>query len=399
MLNRVLNKYLSLNYEVKILLLTSFISGVFDGLLYMGGLLQLYLKSAGYSGGDVGFFMFINGLVSTILIIPSGYLADVFGRRRIAIISIIPLTLSTFLIATSTLKPFMATSALLGGLGSALIHPSLSALLADKARDNLEVTYSSASFLLSIGMAIGGLMGWIPEILASKGLTYLEAYRIVIFLSCIISLTTCIPLLLVSESKPYRTKLIKIHIGKLLFKILVLNVIVGLGAGFSIPLLSYYLSLKFKVESGPIGTLNAITSIIQSISFLIAPLMVELLRMLYAIVIPQALAAILLAILPFTSNFIIASTILIARTTFMNMVNPLWSSLLVRSCSKEERATIISISTLLWSLPYSFTTQLGGIIMDYSLDTPIFITSIIYMIYVLLILTLLRRENLDPNTK
>ncbi|MEM2793926.1 MAG: hypothetical protein QW511_04645, partial [Candidatus Methanomethylicia archaeon] len=222
---------------------------------------------------------------------------------------------------------------------------------------------------------------------------------IVIFLSCIISLTTCIPLLLVSESKPYRTKLIKIHISKLLFKILVLNVIVGLGAGFSIPLLSYYLSLKFKVESGPIGTLNAITSIIQSISFLIAPLMVELLRMLYAVVIPQALAAILLAILPFTSNFIIASTILIARTTFMNMVNPLWSSLLVRSCSKEERATIISISTLLWSLPYSFTTQLGGIIMDYSLDTPIFITSIIYMIYVLLILTLLRRENLDPNTK
>jgi MFS family permease len=101
MLSRVFNKYLSLNYEVRVLLITTFASGVFDGLLYMGGLLQLYLKSAGYGGGDVGLFIFINGLVSSILVIPSGYLADVFGRRRIALISAIPSTISTILIAVS----------------------------------------------------------------------------------------------------------------------------------------------------------------------------------------------------------------------------------------------------------------------------------------------------------
>jgi MFS family permease len=392
---RVLDRYLSLNYEVRILLITTFASGVFDGLLYMGGLLQLYLKSAGYGGGDVGLFIFINGLVSSILVIPSGYLADVFGRRRIALISAIPLTISTVLIAVSPLKPFIAVSAFLGGLGSALIHPSLSALMADKARDDLEATYSVASFLLSLGIAIGGFMGWIPEIMVSRGLTYFESYRVVVFLAGIICLATYIPLLFVSESRVFKVKLMKIHFSRLLLKILTLNVVVGLGAGFSIPLLSYYLSLKFNVESGPIGTLNAIASIIQSLSFLTAPLIAELLRMLYAIVIPQALATILLATLPFTFNFTAASAILVARTTLMNMVNPLWSSILIRSCSKEERATVISISTLLWNLPYSLTAQLGGIIMDYSLDTPIFITSIIYMIYISLTLILLRREKLN----
>jgi len=395
MLGRVFNKYLSLSYEVRVLLITTFASGVFDGLLYIGGLLQLYLKSAGYGGGDVGLFIFINGLVSSILVIPSGYLADVFGRRRVALISVMPLTISTILIAISPLKPFIVASAFLGGLGSALIHPSLSALMADKARDNLEVTYSAASFLLSLGTAIGGFMGWIPEILVGRGLTYFESYRVVVFLACIICLATYIPLLFVSESKVFKVKLMKIHFSRLLLKILTLNIIVGFGAGFSIPLLSYYLSLKFKVESGPIGTLNAIANIIQSLSFLTAPVIAEFLRMLYAIVIPQALAAILLATLPFTFNFTIASTILIARTTLMNMVNPLWSSILIRSCSKEERATVISISTLLWSLPYSLTAQIGGIIMDYSLDTPIFITSIIYMIYIFLTLILLRREKLN----
>jgi MFS family permease len=343
----------------------------------------------------VGLFIFINGLVSSILVIPSGYLADVFGRRRIALISAIPLTISTVLIAVSPLKPFIAVSAFLGGLGSALIHPSLSALMADKARDDLEATYSVASFLLSLGIAIGGFMGWIPEIMVSRGLTYFESYRVVVFLAGIICLATYIPLLFVSESRVFKVKLMKIRFSRLLLKILTLNVVVGLGAGFSIPLLSYYLSLKFNVESGPIGTLNAIASIIQSLSFLTAPLIAELLRMLYAIVIPQALATILLATLPFTFNFTAASAILVARTTLMNMVNPLWSSILIRSCSKEERATVISISTLLWNLPYSLTAQLGGIIMDYSLDTPIFITSIIYMIYISLTLILLRREKLN----
>lgn len=78
-------------------------------------------------------------------------------------------------------------------LGSALEYSSIEALLADKARDNIEAAYSLLSFLRAVGFTLGGIMERIPELLvASKGLTYFRAYRLTVFLTCLIVLTSII---------------------------------------------------------------------------------------------------------------------------------------------------------------------------------------------------------------
>jgi predicted MFS family arabinose efflux permease len=67
----------------------------------------------------------------------------------------------------------------------------------------------------------------------------------------------------------------------------------------------------------------------------------------------------------------------------------------MKSCDSRDRGTVNAISQLLWNLPNSVSAQIGGIMMDaVGLDSPVFTTGSIYLLYIFMIYILLKKENI-----
>jgi len=110
------------------------------------------------------------------------------------------------------------------------------------------------------------------------------------------------------------------------------------------------------------------------------------------IVLPQAFSIVLLMLIPVSPNFIVASIFYISRQALMNIPNPLILAFMMRNISQKSRATANAIINVSWSLPNSVSVLLGGYIMDKYLDLPIYITSIFYIIYVVLFTLFIKKH-------
>ncbi|MEM3832453.1 MAG: MFS transporter [Thermoprotei archaeon] len=385
-----------LNKNVIILilfLLILYFSSAFINLIY-----QLYFKSVGYSAFSIGILSTVMGLTVSVLLIPSGILADIFNRK-------IVITIGSFILCTGQVLIFVymnytiqLMAMFLIGLGSAFIVSAggafMTEILDEKFYDKGFSFLSSAQVLAT---TIAGIVGWLP-VYFNKNLHYSEvdSYKISGLIMGIIGFTSLLFLFLIKEIKKTNPKSrLSLNLFKddknFIMKFAFINVIVGLGAGFSIPLFNYYLSVKFNVDSGPIGTLNAFASFTMIPLYIMMPHIRESFGYLRAIVLPQAFSIILLMLIPVSPNFIVASLFYISRQALMNIPNPLVSSFMMRNISQKSRATANAIINMSWSLPNSISIPLGGYIMDRYLDLPIYITSVFYMIYVILLNYFIKR--------
>ena len=92
---------------------------------------QLYLKSAGYRGLEIGTYFLIQGFSMTLLIIPSGLIADRVKRRGLLIFGGILGVFSTVIIILSVSMASLMISALMGGVSWAICAPAWNALFAE----------------------------------------------------------------------------------------------------------------------------------------------------------------------------------------------------------------------------------------------------------------------------
>ncbi|RLG42189.1 MAG: hypothetical protein DRO05_01915, partial [Thermoproteota archaeon] len=82
-LRKFLSEYYSVGRDAKLLLASSGMWTMAFGIYAV--IWQLYLKSAGYRGLEIGTYSLIQGLSMTLLIIPSGLIADRVKRRGLLI--------------------------------------------------------------------------------------------------------------------------------------------------------------------------------------------------------------------------------------------------------------------------------------------------------------------------
>ncbi len=378
-----------LGRNARLMLATTAISGLTQGAYF--SVWQLYLKSAGYGGTWIGTYALIGTVVATLLKLPGGLAADRFRRRWIAVLSFAAAASSGAVVAYSVSEAALVVSAAVGGIGWGVGGPAWSALFAESVEDaGMDLGFSVSAFVNSAATSLGNLMGWIPEyFVGSLGMGYFEAYRWFMWIIVAIEASSILPILLISERfRPssgrsggsWRPKLPS---KRLIFAVMTTYALVGFGAGLSIPLMGYYLSVKFGVESGPIGTLFAVGNVVAAPAYLLAAEVSARLGTVRGAATLQAASIPLLAMIPLAPSFLVASALYVPRSVLMNMANPLISALVMKLTPESERGTMASISQLSWNLPNSVAQQVGGVVMDrLSLDAPLYATSAIYVLYV-----------------
>jgi len=150
---------------------------------------------------------------------------------------------------------------------------------------------------------------------------------------------------------------------RLLLKFSGLNGLIGLGAGLIIPLMGTWLLYKFFVPdtySGPYLALSTMTIAFAAVG---SPRLSKRFGLFRAILTTTGSSIFFMLSLAFIPNVFLAGGMYIIRATLMNMAAPLMDSYLMGIIHPGRRGLASAISAIVWRLPNSLSTILGGYIL------------------------------------
>ncbi|MCK4444833.1 MAG: MFS transporter, partial [Thermoplasmata archaeon] len=163
------------------------------------------------------------------------------------------------------------------------------------------------------------------------------------------------------------------------------NGLVGLGAGFIIPLIPTWLFLKFGVLDTFSGPLWAVANLTIAFAAAASARLSKRFGHVAAIVMTQSLSMAFMVSITFMPDVYVASALFVVRTAAMNMSVPIMDSYLMSIITKDERGLASAINSLFWRLPNSVTTIAGGYLLQAGyLDLPFLIAALFYIVAIVL---------------
>ncbi len=183
-----------------------------------------------------------------------------------------------------------------------------------------------------------------------------------------------------------------------LYRFGLLNILIGLAAGMFIELATYFLSVKFKVESASIGMLYFTTSISGALANMAVPKVSRRLGTSGGIIASLMMVLALHLSVAVAPTSPIAAASYIARTSVMNLSMTLLSSLMTRMTVDRERAMVNSFISLVSMASGGLGTALGGTLMAFNIELPGYISTVIYLASTAIFYMIFRKQKLTSNS-
>lgn len=387
------SEYRGIPRDANILVYSSFFNWMGVGLLW--GTLQLFLFQEGIPFATAGLVLTVWGLTSAGTTLIFGGFADRYGRKRLVIMGglVASLTIGIFGLVTEIRLLFAA--AVLSGLSEAMYAVVWGALLAEKAGNAKRTSAFSLSFFIStISSAVGGFSAAILVPLRSiYGVDLVTGTRFLYVAAAILSIIGPAMILRIQESRStlfpssgFHIRFLPTKSRSIVRKYVFASILIALGAGMVIPLMTGWADLRFGVTydvSAPI--LQGVNSIAMGLANLLVPSLSRRFGTVKTIVMTQGASTVFLFSIPFLPTFPIVGAVFVVRSMLMMMSNPAQNSLLMGLVPDEERSSASAISASLWRLPNSFSTFIGAYLMGlgflalpFYLCTALYVTAISY---------------------
>ena len=366
-----------------VLLLISFINGVTWGLLF--AVVAPYLKGLGYSATEYGILGSITVLSSVLFTFVSGILSDYIGSRKVFFVGILFGGISLILISSMD-KLYIALGYLLLGASGSLSSTASSALVSRSVSDEkLHYMYSYVGAASTLGIAIGGFLGWTPVIIGQHfDIDLIHLYGYTIMSLAFIRMASSPLALKVKEYGLVRRRrlddVIKGFKGLgIVYWIILLNILIGFGAAMSIHNIDYYFTLKFGVRSGELGSIMGLENLIMAFLMYKIPDFAERLGSTVKLYIVLAVSSLPLLIgMTLTDLFIVSAGLFIVRTILMNVANPLFNAFVMRLIPLEKRGVGSALFSLAWNIPAGLGRAVGGYLLDRDIELPLRLTALLY---------------------
>ena len=124
-----------------------------------------------------------------------------------------------------------------------------------------------------------------------------------------------------------------------------------------------WLYLKFAVPATYSGPLLALAGATIGLAAVYSPRLASRIGLVKAVVLAQGLSLVFMLALAFEGNVLAAAAIYVVRTVLMNMSQPLMDSYLMGIVAPEQRGFASSVNSVIWRIPNSVTTIIGGVIL------------------------------------
>ncbi len=377
-------------------------AGLFNniGIGYLLVYLTAFFPQIGVSPGVVGLLLGLEGAM-LFLSIPLGIRSDRRGRKGILLIGGAVVPIPMIIMALTVNVSLLIVAALLFGVAESAFLSTWNAMMADQT----DLTNRDAAFSLSFivgggGVAFGFLLPFfLPSLEAATGIAAVPIHRDLLVLLGVLSFLT--PLMIYTILKNYREtinprKLFRGPNFRVLLRFSGINSLIGLGAGFIIPLIPTWLFLKFRLSDAVSGPVLAVSSLTIAMAAILSPRISKRLGLLRAIVTTQGVSTLFMLSLAIVPTAELAITLYIVRAVLMNMASPLIDSYLMGIVTQEERGLASAINTVIWRLPNSASTILGGIILAAGIfDLPFYMAAALYAVGIGLFYS--QFKNVRPN--
>ncbi len=359
--------------------------------------ISAYLPEIGFSSDTVGLLLGVNGGALILGSIPLSILADRKGKKRVLLASLIAFPPVMAVFALSTNVAVLLVASILAGLVDGAFQSTWNALIADQTDAGNRDPAFAFSFVVS-NLSLGGgyaIPLLFPPLEGALGVDS-RAVHVATFLVLVIgSVVSPVAIHFLMrgyrDAPPTEKRFFRGRNLRLLSRFSVYNGLIGLGAGFIIPLIPTWLFLKFAAPDSFSGPLLGISSLTIGFAAIGSSRLAKRWGSVRAIATTQALSTVFMLGLVLTHSAASAGAVYIVRASLMNMSAPLLDSYLMGIVEPDQRSFASAVNSLVWRIPNSVSTVIGGLLMaSGNLDLPIFVATTFYVVAIFLFYTMFR---------
>ncbi len=340
-------------------------------------LFNLYLKASGRGEGTIGHILSVGTYATVLMIFPAAYLIRKMSIKPVMLIVPVMMSLGySIAIQAETLQMIMAGIAIAGSAGafsSVIGGPLLMQSSGEIERTHL-FSINHAVALLS-GITGNLVAGSLPDLIQQMGISAATGYKTAIFVHLVIAVVSLIFYSKIKvrtisltgeggEGKKFRLNLKTPK--KLLAYLAVPPMIVGLGAGMTIPFLNLYFKTRFELSANNIGMLFALAQLFTIGGALTAPLLARRFGKIMSVIMSQVFSLPFLLILGISHYLPLAVIAFLIRNALMNMSAPISSNFSMECVHPDDRSITSGLLSLAWLFTWGITANIGGYLIEHT---------------------------------
>jgi MFS family permease len=357
------------------------------GFGYLIVFITAHLPTVGVESGAVGLILGAEGAAMVLSAIPLGLYSDRRGRKGLLIVAsiILPPSILVFAVTTDTL--WLVLASVIAGVGEGAFLSTWNAIIADQTTKEQRNSAFSLSFILNnVASGVGfALPLAFPVLQGASGLSSHSMHILTLVATDLLGFLAPVAFYLLLRNYQEKIRVREARPRAMdwgpLLKFSSLNGLIGLGAGFFVPLVATWLLLKFQVQDTWSGPVLALANLTIGMAAIVSAPLARRYGPVRAIVLAQGLSTVFMLSLAFMTNAILAATFYIVRAALMNMSSPIGDSFLMGIIAPEQRGLASAVNSIIWRLPNSITTVVGGLLLEAGfLDFPIFLATAFYLV-------------------
>ncbi|CAM3737915.1 MFS transporter [Deinococcus frigens] len=363
--------------QVWLFLTTSFSFGLAQAFLAL--FLNFYLRALGLGPEWQGIMNALPALTLVFLSLPAVALARRISNAHTIKIGVALSLLGTLILALAGGPVGIVMGALVQGAGSALLMVAGSPFMANNSDARSRITLFSVQSALMTGAGfVGNLIGGrVPEAYAlftSTAPDGVGALRTALLVATALQLLGLLPALKLKPSgKTSQTgRSFAVRDKAKLLRLIFPNLLVGLGAGATIPFLNVFIEGKFQINYASLGQLFAWASLATAATALLQPLLVRRLGQLQVVLLVQASSLPFLALLGFAPHLWMVTLALFTRGALMNAAGPVYGAYAMSSLDEDDRPMYSALNIIAWDSGWAISSVLAGVVRGQLAFTPAF---------------------------
>jgi MFS family permease len=358
---------------------------------------NLYLKQGGLGEAFLGRLNSLGTIGSLALAIPAGLLVTRLGSRKSLVLSCALIAVFGALQA-NILVPALLVVLQVGISASTMLYGATynPEMMRSTDPQDRQVAFSLAftigTVMAVIASAVGGLL---PRLFARFGASPVTGLRLTLLVGAAFILASTAVFIRLREhhggtseqaadtpcalpNEPEVTSSWK----RFAFRYAAVNVIIGFGAGLSIPYLNLYFTDRFHASTVVVGNLFAMSNVVLTVGVLLAPWLVRRAGLLRTIAVTVGGSLVFLVIMALTHSVVIAALAFWMRAGLMMCSTPVTDKFCLELVPPEKRSVTHNIFQMAWTGSWAVSTALGGwLIQKTGFTLPMVLTAAIYGIY------------------
>ncbi len=357
-------------------------------IIYMSLAFSLYLAALHIQIIEIGVVAAIAMLFMVFLTISLGLIGDRYGYRIELLCSEFVALIGSLIIGVSSAPLYIMAGMVIAGIGGGAggmrgaFSPGTNAFIANNYKDQKDRIrrYSHITLVGSIA-SIGGSILFASVSPLSGLIGQLGAYRRLFLASAVMLVASLISIsMLTEEKRPKKTtKVMKNSSIKYSARVIVVNVLGGIGIGLVIPLLPLWLVLSYGATSFDIGIIFTALYLAVALGSYFSSKIASRMDMLNVATYTRLLSGALLFAMAFAPTLIIAAVLYLIRGILAGFGSPSRTAVNVKGVDIEDYGTATSIQGVA-SRAGQLSSGLSGYLMDFALPLPIFVGGIFQLV-------------------